>query len=309
MPAAPALSLLFSSPLTSLSLSQDERLLVVGGLDVFSLIRFAEPGGAPAAPPQDMQTQYKRITDVCLNRVNEHLLACGTTRGGVDVFDLVNGTRVETLPASGRPHASAVNKLAWNPSDPNTLVTASSDATLSILDVRLREPVQCTLSPKSRDVRDVAFSPHELYSLAACFSNGTVKLFDYRHPKRCLHDVLAHDGMVRRVAVGGAGGAGWRPLTPVACPQAMCLAYHPTRRGVLASGGSSAREGAYNLKILAPEKDTQRATLQVLRTFGGVSNVAWRPSFDSQLAAAVDNSVMVWDVDEWTCAPLAQFEG
>jgi len=271
----------FPSPLASLSVSENRQLVCVGGMEVLALCTL-DLAAHSLSMPMDIPTSYMRITDVAFNRANQNLLACGTTRGGVDIFDYAVATRIEALPSCGRPHSSAVNRVTWNPSDANTLVSASSDGTLLVLDVRAREPVQVTLTPKSREVRDVVFSPHELYSMAACFSNGTVKLFDYRHPRHCLLDVLAHDGI------------------------AMSLAYHPERRGVLASGGSSAREGAFNLKLLAPERDAKM--LGLIRTPSGVTNLGWRPGHNAQLAAATDFNVLLWDVEDWPNVPLSSIE-
>lgn len=173
----------------------------------------------------------------------------------------------------------------------------SADGNLRIFDVRTNaDPI--VLEPKSRQVRDCQFNPHDNCTLSACFDNGTMQIFDIRQPGHFVKKIFVHDGA------------------------ASCLAYHPTRQGIVACGGALARHTsgnfgqAFKLKIVAPERDA--STLRAMKVLGGVRSIAWRPGSTSSasmdiamsLDSPVDNDVLVWDAENATNYwPLARFGG
>jgi hypothetical protein len=235
----------------------------------------------------DQELSTKTTTDLSMNPTMENVLAVANTRRFIELWDLASASAVPNRLLLSLDRAS-VTRLSWQTSDPNTLLIGASDGLLRVADIRSQDPVHTVMSPKSREIRDCQFNPHDNCTLAACFDNGTVQTFDSRQPKQCARRMFVHDG------------------------NALCLSYHPTRRGILASGGaSSSHQGqeAFKLKILAP--DHNAFIIKSVRV-SGVNAMCWR-SHTNEIATSMDSKfnhdISIWNVEDSFHTPLACLKG
>jgi WD40 repeat protein len=82
-------------------------------------------------------------------------------------------------------------------------------------------------------------------------------------------------------------------------PPAYCVEWHPSHKGILASGG---RDRLIKLWDMAAPSTTTHTLL--IHTTAEVLRVSWRPRFKNQLASCSlvnDNSVHIWDISRPLC--------
>lgn len=79
-------------------------------------------------------------------------------------------------------HQRAVNRVAFHPTEPALLLSASQDGTMKIWDLRTNGKAKQTFNGKSESVRDVQFSPLATVKFASVFDNGSLQLWDMRYP-------------------------------------------------------------------------------------------------------------------------------
>lgn len=120
---------------------------------------------------------------------------------------------------SGNVTTRSVHKLCWGIENPSLLVSGNQDGIIRMFDVRVKNNTtsnpSCvnSFNPKSEAIKDIQFDPFNHDYFAAISDNGHVSIFDFRQEDTPVHKFLAHTS---------AG---------------LCLAYHPSRNKVLATGG------------------------------------------------------------------------
>ena len=247
-----------------------------------------QSGGVPISFELNLERQLseRMFTDVAMNPAMDNVLAAGSSRRIVELWDLVSCSSRSLLTLD----SASITRLSWQVSDPNTLLIGATDGLLRVADVRSDKPVHTIMATKSREIRDCQFNPHDNCTLAACFDNGTVQTFDSRQPKQCARRMIVHDGA------------------------ALCLQYHPTRSGILATGGASGSfaqtQASYKLKVIAPDREAfQVKSVRV----PGVSSLCWRRSSTNEIATGLDSrydhDVHLWNYEDPFFLPLSRFEG
>jgi WD40 repeat protein len=260
--------------LNAVSASPDDRLLLVGGRDVLKVYALGGGGGGGGgggsgsgggdgwAPTlrevRNLRAARRKGLDLATVDVKWHPLlghaaATGSTSGAVLVWDVSRPKGVSGLESTFR-HARTVNRVAWHPVEPSWLLTGSQDGTARLWDARCAPggganggvfaagaragvaaaraaaaatpraataALAATVLPAgglpvpahADSVRDVAFDPFAPLAFAAALEDGSVATWDVRRPNAPTTRFMAHVGLV------------------------MCLAWHPTQPGVLATGG------------------------------------------------------------------------
>ena len=236
--------------LTCLSLAPSSSSIkygIVGGRNLLKLFSIQQDtDGTITGMKMGKDLSLTSSVDVAINPTLENVAAAANTKRTVELWELISTSKRDFVTLE----RASISKLSWQVSDPNTILIGGSDGLLRVADSRLQEPVHTVMDAKSREIRDCQFNPHDNCTLAACFDNGTVQIFDQRQPRTCSRRLLVHDG------------------------GASCLSYHPTRRGLLASGGRASglptQVGhAYKLKIL--HTDREAFTLRSIRVSDRIS--------------------------------------
>lgn len=147
----------------------------------------------------------------------------------------------------------------------------------------IRDPSKATSFDAQNEVRDVQFSPFYPYYFASALENGNILIWDMRktQPER---RITAHSGLI------------------------SCLAWHPTEKNTLASGGRDRVIKTWDLTIQTgkPSSTTQ--------TIAFVGRLTWRPSSHGRpwhiasSAGSSDNAVHIWDTKR-PFTPLASLVG
>lgn len=147
----------------------------------------------------------------------------------------------------------------------------------------IRDPSKATTFDAQNEVRDVQFSPFYPYYFASALENGNILIWDLRkaQPER---RITAHNGLI------------------------SCLAWHPTEKNTLASGGRDRVIKTWDLTIQGgkPSSTTQ--------TIAFVGRLTWRPSSHGRpwhiasSAGSSDNAVHIWDTKH-PFTPLASLVG
>lgn len=147
----------------------------------------------------------------------------------------------------------------------------------------IRDPSKATTFDAQSEVRDVQFSPFYPYYFASALENGNILIWDMRKaaPER---RITAHSGLI------------------------SCLAWHPTEKNTLASGGRDRVIKTWDLSVQGgkPSSTTQ--------TIAFVGRLTWRPSSHGRpwhiasSAGSSDNAVHIWDTKR-PFTPLASLVG
>jgi hypothetical protein len=216
---------------------------------------------------RNLRTNRRKTPDLVANDIRwhpvlPHVLATASTNGAVLVWDLHKVKTTVTLETVFR-HGRTVNRLAWNPVHEPWLLSAGQDGVCRIWDARVSHPslalaaaaggpaeeaaaaaalfpapvaalrsalqgVELPVQPDgtshlacgaaagldtSAAVRDAQFDPFDPFVFAAGSEDGSIALWDVRRPDNPTRRFTAHAGLVN------------------------ALAFHPTRRGVLVTGG------------------------------------------------------------------------
>lgn len=155
-------------------------------------------------------------------------LAVASTNGAVAVYDCEshitttsqNRGSPKEIWESGNATTRSVHKLCWGIDDPSLLMSGNQDGLIRVFDVRVKSSSSSTVSscvksfnPKSEAIKDIQFDLFSHDYFAAISDNGHVSIFDMRQEESPVHKFLAHTS---------AG---------------ICLAYHPSRNKILATGG------------------------------------------------------------------------
>lgn len=223
------------------------------------------------------RTSRYTVTDVSFCPLDAVLIAASATNGTVAVFDLQAG-RSKWDSDSGE-NARSVSRVSWSPSDRHVLASANMDGTVRLFDLRKLEGCE-VLKLRTDAIRDVQFSPFDAHCLAAVCDSGFLSLWDRRFPQAPVSKFSAH----------------------TMC--GLCLAWHGSRRGVIATGsrdkmvkiwdvsdgagtgigagtGTSSTESTSTAGGEGADRQPPRP-IHVLHTPSAVGRVAWRVQSEQQ---------------------------
>lgn len=107
-------------------------------------------------------------------------LASGDNAGAIHVWDRqADGAwAVNATPCTA--HTNSVEDIAWSPSEQNVFVSASSDGTLRVWDVRAGNRCAITVQAHDTDVNAVSWNRCEQHLLASGADDGSFRVWDLR---------------------------------------------------------------------------------------------------------------------------------
>ncbi|KAI9148542.1 SEA (Seh1-associated) complex subunit [Blastocladiella emersonii ATCC 22665] len=200
-------------------------------------------------------------------------IATAATNGAILVWDInKSGNRLERII---NEHSRTVNRITFHPTESQILISASQDGSLKLWDLRTKSAARHTFEGKAESARDVQFNPTPgSWEFSAVFENGTVQIWDVRHPASWEKRFSAHNGLV--LAVDYHHGGRW-----------------------LATGGRDKVIKVWDLKSSSTDTRNVRPA-HVIQTIASVGRVAWRPHHGvlqvASSALLTDYRVHVWDL-------------
>lgn len=81
--------------------------------------------------------------------------------------------------------------MNFNPLDVNLLLSGSQDASIKLFDMRLPQST-ATFNASLESIRDVQFSPHNVYQFVSVAESGSISVWDSRRPDKCEKSWMAH---------------------------------------------------------------------------------------------------------------------
>ncbi|KAF9351039.1 WD repeat-containing protein 24 [Mortierella sp. NVP85] len=192
------------------------------------------------------------------------------TNGPIVIWDIGTNNKIDR---TIKEHSRAVHRICFSPLEPNLLLSASSDSTVRLWDLRTRNKPGLVMETKEI-VREVQFNPVSTNDIMAGYESGNIQArprarWDLRNTSAGEKKFMAHMGFV------------------------TSLDYHPNGR-FLASGG---RDKTIKVWDLEDDKDKRRE-IHTIPTIQFTSKVQWRPNKAYQLAASFkeEATVQVFDV-------------
>lgn len=180
-------------------------------------------------------------------------IACAATNGKVVIYDL-NRLGVEV--ASFYEHSRQVHKVAFCPYQGGLLLSASQDASVKLWDLRasksevLNLPKTKTFAGQSEAIRDVRWSPTDVFEFAFGTDNGSVQKWDHRNTKAPKLRILrAHDG--------GCTSVDW----------------HPDGKHLLSAG----KDKLLKIWDFSSDGQPRQKPMSTLKTPYSIANARWRP--------------------------------
>jgi WD40 repeat protein len=281
--------------ITAISASPDDRLVVVGGRDIFKTYAVTADG---LREVRNLRAGKKRGLDLSASDVRWHpslpaLVASGSTSGAVLVWDVTKPKNAAGHEHTFR-HARTVNRVAWHPCVEAWLLTGSQDGSAGLWDART--PPSCAPSARfttyayprrvraalaavhlpyggasfsggyADAVRDVQWDPFRPFTFAAALEDGSVQAWDARSAAAPLYGFTAHAGPV------------------------MALQWHPLLPCVLATGGRDRLAKVWETGGGCGSDDTQRFVDAVR---GGRATAAGREDCDGTVLTAAGGGDVV----------------
>ncbi|MBO0792395.1 MAG: NACHT domain-containing protein, partial [Ktedonobacteraceae bacterium] len=282
----------------SLSISQDERLLVSGSDD--QTVRVWDL--ASGACLRTITTHSNRVRATALNHHNT-LLASGSDDQTIHIWDLASGACLHTLTG----HSGRVRALAFNPDD-TLLASGSTDNTICLWDMRLQRCLH-TLLGHTNNLRTLAFSP-DGQLLASGGDDCTIRIW-HVHNGTCLHLLQDHASRVRSTAFSPDGAL----LASGSEDQTIRLWNTQTWhcQTILRGHTQGLRSIAFSPdgQTLLSGADDQSARLwqtetgSCFKTLQGYTNRIWSitmtPTGNTLVSGSEDLALRVWETASGTC--------
>ncbi|KAG0011442.1 WD repeat-containing protein 24 [Entomortierella chlamydospora] len=253
--------------LWALSASPDFSMVAVVGRDVLKILNVTDNAAEEAINLKAVAgaRNFAGSMDVKWGPTTgrDAKIATIGTNGVIFIWDIGTQNKIDR---TIKEHTRAVSRICFSPQDPNLLLSASSDSTIRLWDLRLRDRPGLLMDGKDI-VREVQFSPVSVNDIVAGYDGGNIQRWDLRNLSSNVKRFLAHSGFV------------------------TSLDYHPSGR-FLASGGKDK-----TIKIWDME-DEKRREMHNIPTIQYTSKVQWRPNKPYQLAASFKDepTVQIFDV-------------
>ncbi|KAF9995966.1 WD repeat-containing protein 24, partial [Modicella reniformis] len=257
-----------SGALWALSASPDFSMVAVVGRDVLKILSVTESGAEEKINLKTVgiRNNFAGSMDVKWGPTTgqDAKIATIGTNGSIVIWDIGSNSKIDR---TIKEHSRSVNRICFSPQDPNLLLSASSDSTVRLWDLRFRDRPGLMMETKDI-VREVQFNPVSMNDIVAGYDSGNIQRWDLRSPTTSEKKFMAHMGFV------------------------TSLDYHPSGR-FLASGGRDR-----TIKVWDMEDEKQRREIHIIPTIQYTSKVQWRPSKPYHLAASFkdESTVQVFDV-------------
>ncbi|KAF1351186.1 hypothetical protein BDV97DRAFT_351305 [Delphinella strobiligena] len=264
--------------INSLSINDEGTHALLAGREIFKTIRVEEgcctedinlraaiktfdAHVAAGGPSKDAVN----IHDVAWGKGNYgNFIAAATYNGPIIVYDLNHpGIEVARL----YEHRRQVHRVTFNPHAGQHFLSGSQDGTVRLWDLRdLRRDSatfasRFTTTGQNEGVRDVKWSPTDIFALALCTDGGFVQKWDTRKLKTPLTKIAAH----RRIAAH---------TSPCAT-----IDWHPDGKHVL----SASADKTVKVWNLSAEGGGRNKPAYEIKTPHPLRNARWRPSCQSSL--------------------------
>ncbi|KAI8855028.1 WD40-repeat-containing domain protein, partial [Chytridium lagenaria] len=214
-------------------------------------------------------SQFEHVTSVSFNPSGSHV-AIGTSRGHIELWDVVHSKRVRQLTG----HTCRVGSLAWNGEQ---LTSGSRDKNIMHRDLRVANSVVRTLSAHKQEVCGLKWN-YQGTHLASGGNDNKLMIWDRALQPAPIHVFSDHVAAVKAIA--------WSPYKP----------------HVLASGGGTADRRIRFWNV------TNGTCLASIDTHSQVCNLAWSRNSNEIVSTHgySQNQVCVWS---YTLKPLATLTG
>ncbi|KAG0067333.1 WD repeat-containing protein 24 [Linnemannia elongata] len=253
--------------LWALSASPDYSMVAVVGRDVLKILNVTEWGAEEAINLKavGVRNNFAGSMDVKWGPTSgrDAKIATIGTNGPIVIWDIGTHNKIgRTI----KEHTRSVNRICFSPQEPNLLLSASSDSTIRLWDLRVGNKPGTVMDAKDI-VREVQFNPTSMNDIVAGYESGNIQRWDLRNPLAGEKKFMAHMGFV------------------------TSLDYHPSGR-FLASGGRDRTIKVWDME------DEKRREIHTIPTIQYTSKVQWRPNRPYQLAASFkdESTVQVFDV-------------
>ncbi|KAI1295225.1 WD repeat-containing protein 24 [Mortierella claussenii] len=253
--------------LWALSASPDFSMVAVVGRDVLKILSVMDNGAEETINLKTVgiRNNFAGSMDVKWGPTTgrDAKLATIGTNGPIVIWDVGTHNKIDR---TIKEHTRSVNRICFSPQDPNLLLSASSDSTVRLWDLRQRNRPGLVMEAKDI-VREVQFNPTSTNDIVAGYESGNIQRWDLRNVSTSEKKFMAHMGFV------------------------TSLDYHPSGR-FLASGGRDRTIKVWDME------DDKRREIHTIPTIQYTSKVQWRPFKPYHLAASFkdESTVQVFDV-------------
>lgn len=195
--------------INSLSINDEGSHAILAGRDILKTIRVDEGSCTEdiniraairnySAHTSGRSKDNINISDVAWGKGNfGNYIAAANANGPITLYDL-NHPGIEV--AQLKEHRRQIHRVTFNPHAGQHFLSASQDGTVRLWDLRdVRRdantfPSRFTTSGQNEGVRDVKWSPTDIFELAMCTDGGFVQRWDTRKLKSPLTRIAAHTG-------------------------------------------------------------------------------------------------------------------
>ncbi|KAF9949312.1 WD repeat-containing protein 24 [Mortierella alpina] len=253
--------------LWALSASPDFSMVAVVGRDVLKILSVTDSGAEETINLKTVgiRNNFAGSMDVKWGPMigRDAKIATIGTNGPIVIWDIGTHNKIDR---TIKEHTRSVNRICFSPQDPNMLLSASSDSTVRLWDLRARDKTGLVMETKDI-VREVQFNPVSMHDIVAGYESGNIQRWDLRNLSTSEKKFMAHMGFV------------------------TSLDYHPNGR-FLASGGRDRTIKVWDMD------DEKRREIHTIPTIQYTSKVQWRPHKPYHLAASFkdESIVQVFDV-------------
>ncbi|KAG0330501.1 WD repeat-containing protein 24 [Dissophora globulifera] len=252
--------------LWALSASPDFSMVAVVGRDVLKVLSVNENGAEELVNLKTVgiRNNFAGSMDVKWGPTSgrDAKIATIGTNGPIVIWDVGTHNKIDR---TIKEHTRSVNRICFSPQDPNLLLSASSDQTVRLWDLRQRDRPGLVMETKDT-VREVQFNPVSMNDIVAGYESGNVQRWDLRNLSTSEKKFMAHMGFV------------------------TSLDYHPSGR-FLATGGRDRTIKVWDME------DEKKREIHTIPTIQYTSKVQWRPHKPYHLAASFkdESTVQVFD--------------
>lgn len=257
--------------------------MVDGTVAVWDAEKILTGAGAGATVLLDRQQHAGPVKGCQFNPHSTHLLATGSVRAELAIWDLTNPTSPSVFkPEARSKQADDVSHLAWNCNFQHILATTAYDGVTVVWDLKVKRPVIAISDTNRRISRcsSVAWNPEDATKLMVASEDDNcpvLQLWDLRKAFQPLKELSGHGKGVLSMS--------WCPLDP----------------DMLLSCGKDARNILW-------DPNTGEVLSELPSSMGAPSfDVQWSPGLKAIVSGcAHDGKVSIHSLQDGTCAPSAQ---
>lgn len=201
--------------------------VIAGGRD---LLRLFSIRGGNLHEKKNLRMGLKKnvdwtFQDVAWNPLDWGKVATGSTTGTVVLWDILRPKNTSGTELILRDHRRTTNRVAWD--NDGRLLTASQDGTCILFEPKGSNTTSTVFELHGDAVRDIQWNPFNANQFAAVCEDGSLQLWDHRHPAGPLASIASHSGL------------------------ASCVHWHPHIPNIIATGG---RDKVVHIWAISPSQ-------------------------------------------------------